>query len=361
MQKQPWIGKPLIDIIFILLPPFVSLLIIILFPSIFKNNKGIPDAGWVILILLIDVAHVYSTLYRTYFDPHSFRKQRFLLTAIPFIGFIAGVLAYSISSQFFWRLLAYTAVFHFIRQQYGFMRLYSRKETSKRFARLIDKLTIYYATLYPILYWHLNGPRNFNWFIDNDFIYLESNFILSVATGLYFILVFVYILKEFIVSTKEKFINIPKLSIITGTLLSWYFGIIYFNGDMAFTLLNVVSHGIPYMALIWIYGRKNYNLLEKGNRFLRLVFSRYGFIIFLALIFLFAFIEEGLWDMTVWHEHKIIFTATNLPSVSLDDKMLAFLVPFLALPQITHYILDGFIWRIQNDEVKWNNEVKGEK
>src|SRR5687767_4225754 len=127
MQKQPWMGKPLIDIIFILLPPFVSLLIIVLFPTLFQNSKGIPDTSWVILILLIDVAHVYSTLYRTYFDPQSFSKQGFLLTAIPFIGFIAGVLAYSISSQFFWRLLAYTAVFHFIRQQYGFMRIYSRK------------------------------------------------------------------------------------------------------------------------------------------------------------------------------------------------------------------------------------------
>jgi hypothetical protein len=110
--KQPWIGKPLVEVIFILLPPFASLLFIALFPSLFANDKGVSTAGWVILILLIDVAHVYSTLYRTYFDPREFKKQRSLLIAIPFIGFIIGVLAYSISSQLFWRLLAYTAVFH---------------------------------------------------------------------------------------------------------------------------------------------------------------------------------------------------------------------------------------------------------
>jgi len=33
------------------------------------------------------------------------------------------------------------------------------------------------------------------------------------------------------------------------------------------------------------------------------------------------------------------------------------LVPLLTLPQLTHYILDGFIWKIRKDEIKWNNEV----
>jgi hypothetical protein len=358
IQKQPWIGKPFVDILFILLPPFVSLLIIVLFPSLFQDSKGIPDASWVILILLIDVAHVYSTLYRTYFDPQSFSKQRFLLTAIPFIGFVIGVIAYSLSSEFFWRILAYTAVFHFIRQQYGFMRVYSRKEKPHRLSRLIDKIVIYYATLYPILYWHLRGPRNFNWFVDNDFVFVESQLLLSIATLVYFMVAGIYGIKEIATWIISKHVNIPKFAIITGTLLSWYFGIVYYNGDMAFTLLNVVSHGIPYMALIWIYGQKNYAKQANGNRFLRLVFSRYGIVLFLGVIFLFAFIEEGLWDIAVWQEHKTIFRANILPSLKVDNRTLAFLVPLLALPQITHYILDGFIWKIKKDEFKWNNEIK---
>src|SRR5689334_13708351 len=113
MYKQPWIGKPVIEIVFILLPPFLSLLLIMIFPWLFQNTKDMPDAGWIVLILLIDVAHVYSTLYRTYFDPQALSKQRFLLWTIPFIGFVAGALIYSLDSLLFWRLLAYTAVFHF--------------------------------------------------------------------------------------------------------------------------------------------------------------------------------------------------------------------------------------------------------
>jgi hypothetical protein len=358
IQTQPWIGKASTDIIFILLPPFVCLLIIALFPGLFQNSKGMPDASWIILILLIDVAHVYSTLYRTYFDPVAFKKQRTILLSIPFIGFIAGVLLYSVNPLLFWRLLAYVAVFHFVRQQYGFMRVYGRKEKKGKLTSLIDTITIYYATIYPVIYWHLSGPRNFNWFIENDFLYWQSEGLLKIFTTIYFIVIACYVIKEIVTSIRYRFINVPKLLIITGTIVSWYFGIVYFNGDMAFTLLNVVSHGIPYMALIWIYGKKNYTQPGKGSGFLRLIFSRYGVAIFLGLLFLFAFVEEGLWDLGVWQEHKNVFGINDSFSISIPDKALSFIVPLLALPQVTHYILDGFIWKIRKDEFKWNNEVQ---
>ncbi len=356
MTKQPWIGKPATDILFILMPPFLSLFIILLFPSAFQEKNDITLASWVILILLIDVGHVYSTLYRTYFDKAVLQKQRSILFTIPFFSFVAGVVIYSISSIWFWRILAYVAVFHFIRQQYGFMRLYSRKEAKGNFGSLLDKIVIYTAGLYPILFWHLKGPRNFNWFIENDFYYVSSQTILNILTVLYFIIVAVYVLFETVSSIRKRSINIPKTGIITGTLISWYFGIVYFNGDMAFTLLNVVSHGIPYMALIWIYGKKNYSKPLSGNKFLQVIFSRYGIVLFLLIIFAFAFIEESLWDISVWKEHKTIFAGNHFKNFNTDEKVLSFLVPLLALPQVTHYILDGFIWKIRKDEVRWNNE-----
>lgn len=358
MKKQPWIGKPFTDIVFILLPPFASLLIIILFPGFFQNESGLPDAGWIILILLIDVAHVYSTLYRTYFDPQALRRQRFLLWVIPFAGFVAGVMLYSISSMLFWSLLAYVAVYHFVRQQYGFMRVYSRKEKAFPLFSIIDTTAIYAATIYPILHWHLSGNRNFNWFTDGDFFIYPLPSVLLVAAVLYYFILLTYISKELYLFVTARYINIPKLLVIVGTTVSWYFGIVFFNGDMAFTLLNVVSHGIPYMALVWLHGRKAYLPAGKGNRFLKRVFSSYGIIIFLGLIFLFAFVEEGLWDITLWKEHTTIFGTAHLTNISLNKQVLSLVIPLLALPQITHYILDGFIWKIREDEFKWNNEVK---
>jgi hypothetical protein len=358
MKQQPWIGKPWIDTVFILLPPFLSLLFIVLFPALFQDNKELPIAGWVILILLVDVAHVYSTLYRTYFDPQALKEQRSLLWTIPFFSFIAGMLLYSMNDLLFWRILAYVAVYHFIRQQYGFMRVYSRKEKLPNLFALIDRITIYYATLYPIIYWHFSGPRNFNWFVEGDFVFVDMSWFLTVATAFYFLVLGCYVSKELFLLIKTKSSNLPKTAIITGTILSWYFGIVHFNGDMTFTLLNVVSHGIPYMALVWLHGKKVYTKPEKGNRFLKRVFGAYGVVIFVGLIFLFAFIEEGLWDLTVWKEHKSVFGAGHLFNIDMDESMLRLMVPLLAVPQITHYILDGFIWKIKNEEFKWSSEVK---
>jgi hypothetical protein len=343
-QKQPWLGKPSTDILFILLPPFISLLIIMIFPALFQNNEGMPDSWWVVLILLIDVAHVYSTLYRTYFDRSACHKLNRLLLLIPLCSFAGGVLLYSSSALWFWRILAYLAVFHFVRQQYGFMRLYSRREEASRVSVYIDKFTVYYATIYPLLYWHLSGNRNFSWFVKGDFLLFNAQWLLPLASWLYLLMLVLYLAKEIYTVATQKTFNIPKTAVITGTLLSWYFGIIYFNGDLAFTLLNVVSHGIPYMALIWIYGKKQIADNKQPGK-LKLFFGQYGILFFLALIFLLAYIEEGLWDWTLWKEHKSIFGIFHTIAVNPGDTLLCFIVPLLTLPQVTHYIIDGFIWK----------------
>ncbi|RYY67028.1 MAG: hypothetical protein EOO13_15050 [Chitinophagaceae bacterium] len=356
MPKQPWIAGPATDSIFILLPPFICLAIIALFPGIFQNNTEMALAGWVIMILLIDVGHVYTTLYRTYFDKGALKKQRFLLYFTPFAAFILCALVYSVSSLWFWRLLTYAAVFHFVRQQYGFMRLYSRYDSKQSFSSKLDKIVIYAASIYPLLYWHLKGPRNFNWFIKDDFFYFKAGWLLNFLTPLYLLVIAVYLIMIVKTYLEQKIFNLPKFAIIAGTAVSWYFGIVYFNGDMAFTLLNVVSHGIPYMALVWIHGNKK-KTKESGEGLLSLVFSKKGLLLFLLIVVVFAFMEEFLWDIFVWDEHRSVFGGNYFSNFSLHKEWMSILVPLLTLPQLTHYILDGFIWKIRKDEIKWNNEA----
>ncbi|HNP47849.1 MAG TPA: hypothetical protein PKL85_03385 [Bacteroidia bacterium] len=354
---QPWIYKSMPDLIFILLPPFLSLLIVFAFPGLFRNPEGIPDLVWLLLIVFVDVAHVYSTLYRTYFDAETFQKQKGILISIPIFVFILAVVLYSIAPLLFWRILAYLAVYHFIRQQYGFMRIYSRKEKVSRIEYWVDTITIYSATLYPVLYWHMHGPRNFNWFVDNDFLYFQSGWLSKLCFGLYVIILIVYVGKEInIVRVSGKF-NLPKNLVVTGTALSWYFGIVYFNGDLIFTLLNVVSHGIPYMALVWMYGRKQEIKERHTNVFLQKVFSGYGWLIFLMTMVCFAYFEEGIWDVWIWKDHTSLFQPFSFLPVLKNATLLNILVPLLTVPQATHYIIDGFIWRLSKGETFWAKKI----
>lgn len=305
-----------------------------------------PVMYWLILIVFIDVAHVYSTLYRTYFNPLEYRKKQSLLISIPVLCYVTGVIFYNINELLFWRILAYLAVFHFIRQQYGFMRLYSRFEQKTRISSKIDVITIYSLTIYPILYWHLNPDRNFNWFIEGDFMLYQSQWLSNFCTLIYLFVLGTYIIKEINHFRRSGDINLPRNCLVLGTALSWYFGIVYYNGDLAFTTLNVISHGIPYMALIWFFEKKKYKQDEvAASRFLSVSFGKYGIVFFILLLCGFAYIEEGLWDGLVWKEHSALFSPfSSLPHVE-EKNLLSLLVPLLALPQATHYVLDGFIWR----------------
>lgn len=347
-HKQSWLHSAVIDGVFILSPPFIALLLVVCFPAQFQSSSVIPVYYWLFLVVFIDVAHVYSTLYRTYFNAGSYKKNTFLI-AVPIACYIGGVLLHSYDGMLFWRMLAYLAVFHFIRQQYGFMRLYSRQENNGYWFRLIDKLAIYTATIYPLFYWHFDGNRHFSWFVENDIVSYHSPLLLDVGMILYLLIIVAYLVKEVIYIIKTKQFNRPRNLLIVGTFVSWYFGIVYFNGDLAFTTLNVISHGIPYMALIWIFEKnKHQKSGNKKNVIFNFTFNRYGGVLFFVLLLaLLAYLEEGLWDGMIWKEHGSIFKLfSGLPKIN-NEQLLSLLVPLLALPQSTHYILDGFIWKIR--------------
>jgi hypothetical protein len=336
-MSQPWIRSARYDGWLILAPPFLALLVVLVLPAAYRQSAEFPLLAWVAVVLLIDVAHVYGTLFQTYFDPMRRRQRRTLLLLVPLACYAGGVMLHAAGGLVFWRALTYLAVFHFIRQQYGFLRLYARREAPAP-GQWLPAVLIYAATLYPLLYWHLSSPRNFNWFVEGDFVQRDWPLGRHLATGLYVALLLAYAAREIWLYRRTGTLNIPRNLLLVGTAVAWYAGIVVFNGDLAFTLLNVVSHGVPYLALVW--SRRPAAAAGRGWWV-----GRYGLALFLGAIVVFAFLEEGLWDGLVWREHGAVFGwFQGLPAVA-EPTLLMWLVPLLALPQSTHYVLDGFIWR----------------
>ncbi|HEY9678251.1 MAG TPA: hypothetical protein V6C76_09590 [Drouetiella sp.] len=355
--KQAWLSSPGWDCLWIIGPAFISSTVVLLFRGQMEASSNVPLWVWICFVLLIDVAHVYATLFRTYFDPKALEKNRGVLLAMPAIAWVGGALLYSLNALYFWRTLAYLAVFHFIRQQFGFVVLYSRKdpEALKRF-KWLDCAAIYMATIYPMLFWHTSMPRNFVWFVAGDFIESAPEMLATAGLWLYVGVACLYFSKELFFAASTKYFNIPRNLIIIGTALSWWTGIITMNSDMAFTITNVVSHGVPYMALIWLYHRNpegsTAEKLVKNRDWKKLLISNVA--IFFAFLVFLAYVEEGFWDGFVWREHLGLFAPfASLPQIG-DAAVLALLVPFLALPQSTHYLLDGFIWRVKDRSNVWS-------
>jgi hypothetical protein len=329
-----WLFTPAVD-----LSVFLGSAIVAVFALFVGARFGVsetPDWTWIWAILLIDVAHVWATAFRVYLDPAEVRRRLALYLLTPIIGLSLGIALYSESDIWFWRTLAYLAVFHFVRQQYGWVALYrARMNERGQLGKWIDTIAVYMATLYPLAYWHTNLPREFWWFLKDDFAPLPT-LVERVLWPVYCLSLAVYFARSLYRWLIKREINPGKDIVVGTTALCWYLGIVALNSDYAFAVTNVIIHGVPYLALVYFYARRR---REESNRVYRLLAR--SPLIFLASLWVFAFVEELFWHRSVWHERTWLFGGAwdSLAEIKF------IIVPLLALPQLTHYLLDGFIWR----------------
>ena len=331
----PWLFSAPVDLAAFSGSALLSLMLLAWGATSGLLDRDVPEWSWVTCILLIDVAHVYATGFRVYFDRQELSRRPWLYGGTPLVGYFLGVVLYSEGETLFWQVLAYFAVFHFVRQQYGWVALYrSKAGETGRLSKWVDMLAIYAATLYPLIYWHAHLPRRFFWFKADDFRALPESLemwcwpVYCLALGLYATTA----LLRWVRGTP----NPGKDLVVVTTAACWYLGIVAFNSDYAFTVTNVVIHGVPYMVLVyWYWTRRGSRANAAGTARWR------GVVWFVATIWVLAYAEELIWDRTIWHENAWLFGAP----IGLEPVAETFLVPLLATPQLSHYILDGFIWK----------------
>jgi len=301
-------------------------------------HEDTPEWAWVPFILMIDVAHVYATGFRVYFDRQELARRPILYATVPIICFLGGLVLIQSGQARFWQILAYLAVFHFVRQQFGWVTLYRAKlREPGGWEKALDTTAIYAATIYPLIYWHANLPRNFFWFTPADFGTLPRQVVI-VSTPIYWTIMVAYAFKAircWVIGRP----NPGKDLVVATTAVCWYVGIVVFNSDYAFTVTNVVIHGVPYVALVYFY----YNRRRAAQRSTdeRPAKGRWSTLVFIiSTIWALAYFEELIWDRAIYQERDWLFgSAVDVGGWS------RILIPLLAVPQLTHYVLDGFIWR----------------
>lgn len=304
-------------------------------------DRDIPDWVFFACIVAVDVAHVWCTLFRVYLDGAEVKRRPLVYLGLPVALYGVSVLFHAAGSLVFWRVLAYVAVFHFIRQQVGWMRLYNGRDTdASKHEKTLNIAAIYVSTLYPVLWWHGHLPRSFHWFLEGDFVVG-----VSAQAASFMFPVYVATLVAFFASHARRMMRGTAqpgmVLLVSTTAAAWYLGIVAFNSDLAFTVTNVLIHGAPYFVLTFRYARKR--SAEDAPLLRRLVGRRVGVaaLVFALVVLCLAFGEEFLWDRLVWHERTGWFG----DSPELSSFVLVFIVPLLSLPQLTHYALDGLVWR----------------
>jgi hypothetical protein len=253
-----------------------------------------------------------------------------------------------VSSGFFWRVLAYVAVYHFIRQQVGWMVLYGRR--NPRQTRLDDRLdrgVMVAVTLGPICWWHAALPRPFAWFVQGDFLFGTPPVWGQLAAWAGGLCLAVYLARQVWLWKDARAVPGKSLLVLT-TAACWYGGIVFTQSDYVFTVTNVIIHGVPYLLLAQRYAR------AADHAGIAARVAAMGFAPVALICCGLAAMEEACWDRWVWHDHPAWFGAHG----ALPPDTLVWLVPLLAVPQLTHYLLDGYVWRVRRENPVLRRELE---
>ncbi len=339
-ERAPWLFSRNLDVAAFGGSALLSLALVAVGVPLGIVDKDTPEWTWIATVLLVDVAHVWGSILLVYTDPQELQRRPLLYGLVPVLCYGLGVAVCTESSAWFWRALAYLAVLHFVRQQTGWVKLYRARARDDGGA-FIDLGATYAATLGPLVWWHAHLPTSFQWFVDGDFVCG-----LPAVCGTVALVVEAAFLVAYGVRAARSWArgrgNPGKDLVVVTTALLWWLGIVALGSDYAFTVTNVLIHGIPYAFLIaWTARRRR----EQG---LSVAFPlRHAVVVLVLALWTCAFFEEGLWDRLVWHERPWLFPGA---AVDLED-LRAYVVPLLALPQLVHYVLDGFLWKRRDNKV----------
>ena len=113
-------------------------------------------AGWAILI---DAPHVFGTFSRTYFDASEWKtRKRLMLGSLLFFAVGPAMVLLGVGFTFFF-IAALWAYYHLVKQHYGFMVLYKKKNNDLApVDNALDRLLLMFAFNYPFVAFIASDP-----------------------------------------------------------------------------------------------------------------------------------------------------------------------------------------------------------
>lgn len=314
---------------------------------------------WFVWFVVLDSPHFFGTYARTYLDREQWREHRGLLVGslswflVPPLVLLASfgmhsnvalvVLAAAVNLWAYW---------HVVRQHYGIMALYQRKneDTDPSDSR-IDSLVLHTGLLAPFVAFLVRHPETSSFLKP-----ISSSRIESIVTTSVVAVVLVAVL--FVSRQLQRFsrgvpLNVPKilflLSVIPLHVTIGYSEAVLTAPVLGFAAFVTVFHDVQYHAIVWFYQRNRYRHGD-SSRFGPAAFVGRSFLTFATC----ALASGALAGLAVCSLEiqpgctPLVETnrMTLFAGVSVKDALFLLFLGFL----MHHYFLDQFIWRPSRDE-----------
>ncbi|MES2825302.1 MAG: hypothetical protein V4732_16990 [Pseudomonadota bacterium] len=363
---QNWVLDPFQDMLFIIAAPLICLGLAVLAMQYYGAARG---ATLVIMAhVVLTVAHHMPTFIRIYGDVDLFKrfKWNFVLGPVIPLIFSIAVLAYinyhNYPVEYFLYLYIFLALWdpwHFLRQHFGFMRIYDRHNNAPAalasnmdwaicviwFVHIMVASGDWIPGLLEDLYRNANIPL---------LLVLSQGFISTLKTVTWWLAVFTSAAYTFYLLwclRRGYYVSLAKLALLLCT-----FGVMYFTYTpnewilqlvpawgfkVGFATLGIV-HMTQYLAIVWRYDRQiSQQGRARANWFQWLHARRtpLGVALAAGAYVLFCIAYGDL--ITTDHDNRWLMSG---------------LLTIGFISTLMHYYFDGFIWRVRHQQ---NREALG--
>lgn len=310
-------------------------------------------AGWAILI---DAPHVFGTLSRTYFDRSEWRtRKRLLLASLLF--FIVGPILVLLGFGFvFFFVAALWAYYHLVKQHYGFMVLYKKKNNDLApVDNALDRLLLMFAFNYPFVAFIANDPSAMA--RVPPFLRSGVNTVAMLLLAGTIVIGAAWLIRQVQRAWLQQPLDLPKYLLLAAAIpMHWVVLLTPMpNKPIALVAILTIYHNLQYHRLIWFHNQKYSGTgvppvahAQDAHATLR---SKYGpaalisrrLIYYIAFGILFGIIYQG---PRQYLGYLNLHTGDSPAALSVPIQLgIAFLWGYAFI----HYYLDSKIWRVRRD------------
>src|SRR6266511_2984003 len=317
-------------------------------------------AGWAILI---DAPHVFGTFSRTYFDRSEWKtRKRLLLASLLF--FIVGPALVLLGFGFgFFFVAAIWAYYHLVKQHYGFMVLYKKKNNDLApVDNALDRLLLLFAFNYPFVAFIARDPEA----IARVPTPLQSgvNALATILLAGTVVLAIAWLGRQMQRALTGESLDVPKYLLLAAAIpMHWIVLLTPMpHKPIAIVAILTIYHNLQYHRLIWFHNKKysaaagvrgGSPTVREGNSAtnpeLRVKYGAAELIsrrlpYYIAFGILFGLIYQGPRQILGYSSLK---NADGVAGAQSFATQLG--ISFLWGYAFIHYYLDSKIWRIRRD------------
>src|SRR5437763_4144219 len=217
-------------------------------------------AAWAILI---DAPHVFGTFSRTYFDKSEWRtRKRLMLGSLGFFIFGPAMVLLGAGFTFFF-IAALWAYYHLVKQHYGFMVLYKKKNNDlAALDNALDRWLLMFAFNYPFVAFIANDPSAMA--RVPPVLRAGANSIATLLLAGSIALGIAWTARQIQRAWLRQPLNVPKYLLLAAAIPMHWIALLTPMPAKPIALVAILTiyHNLQYHRLIWFHNQK---YMERGQ------------------------------------------------------------------------------------------------